>query len=57
MAGRIRRLNDRKDNLEEMLANTGNSGLLMMERRKALAEIQVGALTNFISGAKPGKLP
>lgn len=55
MAGRIRRLNDRKDNLEERLANTGNSGLLMMEMRKALAEAQVAALNTFIAGVEARK--
>jgi len=55
MRNKLRRLNDRKDNLEERLANTGNSGLLMMEMRKALAEAQVAALNTFIAGVEARK--
>jgi hypothetical protein len=49
MASRIRRLNDRKENLEERLCNTGNTGLLLIEMRKGLAEKQVEAPDNFIA--------
>lgn len=55
MAGRIRRLNDRKDNLEEKLANSGNSGLLLMEMRKEMAEAQIAALNTFITGLEARK--
>jgi predicted nucleic acid-binding Zn-ribbon protein len=55
MAGRIRRLNDRKENLEEKLTNSGNSGLLLMEMRKEMAEVQITALNTFITGVEARK--
>ena len=55
MAGRIRRLNDRKENLEEKLTNSGNSGLLLMEMRKEVAEAQIAALNTFITGLEARK--
>jgi predicted nucleic acid-binding Zn-ribbon protein len=50
MASRIRRLNDRKENLEERVSNTGNTGLLLIEMRKGLADKQVEELDSFIAG-------
>jgi hypothetical protein len=54
MASRIRRLNDRKENLEERLCNTCNKGLLI-EMHKGLAEMQVEALGSFIVGVEARK--
>jgi predicted nucleic acid-binding Zn-ribbon protein len=55
MASRIRRLNDRKENLEERVSNTGNTGLLLIEMRKGLADKQVEALNSFIAGVEARK--
>ena len=55
MRGKIRRLNDRKDNLNERIAKSGNSGLLMMQLRKGLADAQVAALDAFITGVTARK--
>lgn len=48
MASKIRRLNDRKDNLEERISKSGNSGLLLMEMQRGMLEKQVTELTSFI---------
>jgi predicted nucleic acid-binding Zn-ribbon protein len=55
MASRIRRLNDRKENLEERVSNTGNTGLLLIEMRKGLADKQVEELNSFIAGVEARK--
>jgi len=54
--GKIRRLNDRKDNLNERIAKSGNSGLLLVQLRKGLAEAQVGELDAFITGVTARKV-
>ena len=53
---KIRRLNDRKDNLNERIAKSGNSGLLLVQLRKGLAEAQVGELDAFITGVTARKV-
>jgi predicted nucleic acid-binding Zn-ribbon protein len=55
MRGKIRRLNDRKDNLNERIAKSGNSGLLLVQLRKGLADAQVAALDAFITGVNARK--
>jgi hypothetical protein len=49
MRSKIRRLNDKKDNLNERIAKSGNSGLLQIQLRKGLAEAQVAELNTFIT--------
>jgi len=34
MRNKLRRLNDRKENIEERISKSGNMGLLMMEMRQ-----------------------
>ncbi len=48
MRSKIRRLNDRKENLEERIGKSGNSGLLLMQMQRSLAEKQVKELNTFI---------
>jgi predicted nucleic acid-binding Zn-ribbon protein len=55
MASKIRRLNDRKDNLEERLAKSGSAGLLLMQLRKGIAEAQLAELNTFITGVTARK--
>jgi predicted nucleic acid-binding Zn-ribbon protein len=55
MRSKIRRLNDRKDNLAERIAKSGNSGLLLIQLRKGLAEAQVTELNTFITGVTARK--
>lgn len=55
MQSKIRRLNDRKDNLEERLSKTGSVGLLMTEMHRGLIEKQVAEITAFITAVEARK--
>ncbi len=56
MRNKIRRLNDRKENLEERIGKSGNSGLLLMQMQRSLAEKQVDELNTFIAGVEARKV-
>ena len=47
MASRIRKLNDRKENLEERLSKTGSTGLLLTELQRGMLEKQVAEMDVF----------
>jgi hypothetical protein len=55
MRNKLRRLNDRKENLEERIGKSGNSGLLLMQMQRGLAEKQVAELDAFIAGVTARK--
>lgn len=55
MGSKLRRLNDRKENLEERLGNAGNTGLLPLQMQRGLAEKQVEELNTFIAGVEARK--
>ena len=47
MVSRIRKLNDRKENLEERLSKTGSTGLLLTELQRGMLEKQVAEMEVF----------
>lgn len=55
MGNRLRRLGDRKANLEERLSKSGSRGLLLTEMQRGLIEKQVAELTDFISAVETRK--
>ena len=55
MGNKLRRLDDRKANLEERLSKTGSTGLLLTELQRAMTEKQVAEITDFISAIETRK--
>jgi hypothetical protein len=55
LASRIRRLNDRKENLEERISKSGSTGLLLSQMQRGMTEKQVEELTVFIAAVNTRK--
>jgi hypothetical protein len=55
MRNKLRRLNDRKENLEESMGKRSNSRLLLMQMQRGLAEKQVAEPDAFIAGVTARK--
>lgn len=55
VVSRLRRLNDRKDNLEDQLKNSGAAALIDAELGAKLLEIQVTEIDNFIADVSAHK--
>jgi hypothetical protein len=52
----IHQLNNRKGNLDERIGKSGNSGFLLIQLRKGLAEKHVDELNTFITGVEARKV-
>ena len=55
MISKLRRLNDRKDNLEETLRRGGNASLLLTEMDAELVAIQVTKINEILAGVEARK--
>jgi hypothetical protein len=55
MNSKIRKLNDRKENLEERLSQSGSTGLLLTEMERGIIEKHVTELDTFITAVTTRK--
>ncbi|MES2649246.1 MAG: hypothetical protein V4717_20375 [Bacteroidota bacterium] len=55
LVNKIRKLNDRKENLEESLAKTGSTGLLLTQLQRGMLEKQVAEIDLFVTAVETRK--